>query len=226
MTWNEIYHHNLEQVLAAPNSVLYANSFIIEDPYDHRVANPRSCNYEYTENFFNWILSGSKDISTMHNLPTGPGNRAKEFEIDFEGRCTAYGPRILDQLPGVVDMLLNYPSTRRACIMILDAEDQDVALALHKGETKCEYPCNMGMTFWIDEGELHMHTTMRSNNYTSTVCIDVFICCNLLIKVASMVGRSVGKYYHHAVNAHILPRDRSRAIEIMHEHHEKNVGES
>ena len=215
MNWNNIYHENLRRLLAAPHTTVFADTFILENPLDHQVENRESCDYEVAEVMFNWIMSGSDDISTMHALPAGKGNRARDFEIEYEGRCTAYGPRIVDQLPTVLDMLNNYPDTRRACIMILDDWDQEVATALHKHETKCEYPCTMGLTFWLEDGRLNGHTTMRSNNYTSVVCLDVYIFCNLLIRIAGLIGKPVGQYYHHVVNAHILPEQIGRAVGIL-----------
>jgi len=214
MYYENIYHQKLAKLVAKPNMVMIGDTFRLQDPTPELnvIQNPaRGFDVDYAEKFFQWILTGSKDISIMH----ATGGKAKNFDIDYNGRCTAYGPRITDQLPKLLQTLSTYPESRRGTIMILGAEDQEIAIALHEGETKCEYPCTMGLNFWVDDGRLNMHTTMRSNNYVSTVCIDVYIFTRLMQAVASWLGLFVGTYHHHVVNAHILPQDRQRAIAIL-----------
>lgn len=214
MSYDRIYHEKLSAVLATPNKVLYGDTFVLEDPLDNIVHSSKACDYVYAKAFYEWIMSGSTDVSIMHKL----SERAKKFDVNFKGRNTAYGPRILAQLPGCIKMLQKYPNTRRACIMILDHQDQEVAKELHKGATNCEYPCTMGMTFWIEDGKLNMHVTMRSNNYTSVVCLDVYNFTSLQDYIGEILGLPLGVYIHHTINAHILFKDLDRATGILNDY--------
>ena len=219
MYYEEIYNQKLLKLWNTPGHVLFGDTFQLDKPgiMTGNIVHNEARNFDagYAETFFQWILSASTDISTMHNAGS---ETAKKYDIDFDGRCTAYGPRIQQQLPKLVEMLQGYPDSRRACVMILEAEDQSVAMARHLGQTNCEYPCCMGLTFWLSEPDyqrLNVHVTMRSNNYVTTICIDVYLFTRLLQTVADIMGKQLGMYYHHAINAHILPRDMGRAYKIL-----------
>ena len=170
---------------------------------------------------FDWLISGeptipeafyeanpqAKNYGTLYQAPGDPLN------------CVAYGPRVVEQLPYVLQMLhTTRGTTRRACIMILDSGDRHVGAALERGDTNCEYPCTLGFNFRVRHDKLDMAVSMRSNNYTTTVCQDVEVFTLLQQFVATEVGVDIGTYYHHTMSGHILAFQRERAVAILEEY--------
>ena len=63
-----------------------------------------------------------------------------------------------------------------------------------------------------------MSTSMRSNNYVTTVTQDFYIFTCLQEHIAAMLGIDIGTYYHHTMSGHILPHDMKRAVAILDEY--------
>ena len=217
-SFDEAYYYNLDELLRAPDNVIMGYNFKIEDANQNFLHNPPAAlryNPEYYQRFFEWLMSGS--LKTEDLIKLSP--KAANFPVDYKGNSTAYGPRILEQIEDVIHDLMNNPDTRQACIMILDSDDQEVRKGRRNGETKMEYPCTFGLTFYIKDEELHCYTVMRSNNFTVTVCLDVYLFTSLQIYIADKIGYPAGSYNHFAINAHIVPSELERAKEIMEKHH-------
>lgn len=219
--WQHIYHANLALALLARDTELVNHTFYLNEPLDNLVTNhKRNFRVEFSKLMTDWIISGQTEISDAM-LAANP--HAKNFDTVFtfgDGMTltTAYGPRIKEQMKHVIDELTRNPESRQACIMMLTPEDRFVSKAMAEGKTKCEYLCTYGFNFRIRDGRLDMVTSMRSNNYTTTVCQDVFVFTNLQAHIAKKMGLQVGGYYHSAVSGHILPHERGRAIEILKEY--------
>lgn len=120
----------------------------------------------------------------------------------------AYGPRISMQLPAVVRRLQRDPGTRQAVITIWDP--------LHDlmQEGRHDYPCTVMLQFLVRNGELQLHTTMRSNDVWLGLTYDAFMFTQLQLTVARALGLVAGPYYHHAVSLHIYERDVDASREI------------
>lgn len=222
-TWEDVYHANLANALFAPDGELINHTFTLQPFFtmgERAITNPvRGFREEFSNVMADWILGGDTFV-TEDMIAMNPN--AAKFGTVFEAPhlheadiVTAYGPRIVPQLNYVLSELARDPNSRRACVMVLGAEDRYVAEALGQGKTNCEYICTYGFNFRIRKGALDMVVSMRSNNYTTTVCQDVYVFSRIQEWLAVRLGVSVGMYYHSAVSGHVLENERERAAEIL-----------
>lgn len=166
-----------------------------------------------------WILSGSGEpwIYTY--------NRRMAQYADDGVLQGAYGPRLRawrpghDQLDHVRRTLLADPDSRRAVIQLYDP-DRDIP-------SHSDVPCTLGYRFYLRDGRVEMHTTMRSQDLWLGFCYDLFTATILHELMAHWVGAELGQYHHHVDSLHLyeanatvarrLPADpvSSRAMEAM-----------
>ena len=224
-TYDEIYHQMLKDTFLAPNSELIGISYTLKDPTSTSInSDVRAFDVENAEKFYQWVLSGSHDMSIMKNVT----KRAIQFDREIDGRNPHYGPRIADQINDVVVELVDNPNSRRACILILDAKDEDFRIAKRDNRNTIEYPCTIALTYFIRNGYLHAHSVMRSNNMCSTICYDNYIFCRLqeeIVKRCNTRGDllglgpkvHLGYYFHYIINAHIIQGEYKRTNRILEE---------
>lgn len=121
----------------------------------------------------------------------------------------AYGPRLRawrpghDQLDHVRRTLLADPDTRRAVIQLYDP-DRDVP-------NHSDVPCTLGYRFYLRDGRLEMHTTMRSQDLWLGFCYDVFTATILHELVAHWAGAELGEYHHHVDSLHLYEENATAA---------------
>lgn len=219
--WHDIYHLNLLKAFLAEDFELINNTFVLDEPLSNMVnSETRGFRLEFSELMFDWIMSGQTEISEeMLALNPNAAKFATVYHyLPIGNITTAYGPRIKSQWEYAKEELQRDPESRRACIMMLAAQDLFVAKAIEAGKTKCEYICTYGFNFRIRKGVLDMHVSMRSNNYTTTVCQDVYVFTKIQEVMAIELNLPVGKYYHHAVSGHIIKHEIKRACEILQEY--------
>ncbi len=219
--WEDVYHSNLLQAFTAPDMELINHTFQLPPAgrYSNRVIeNPvRGFRTEFSQVMADWILSGTVKVSDeMLSLNPNAAKFATVLDNDKYGyHITAYGPRIKSQLPFVLNELRRDPNSRRACIMMLAASDQMVAEAMAAGDTNCEYLCTYAFNFRLRNGALDLNVSMRSNNYTTTVCQDIYVFAELQQHVARELGVPIGQYYHHTASGHVFKGEEGRAAEIL-----------
>ncbi len=219
-TYDEIYHQMLKDVYLAPNHEIVGFSYTLKDPTSVGIKSiNRAFDLDNAEKFFQWILSGSGDMSIMKKIT----KRAIQFDREVDGRNPHYGPRIKEQIDNMIDEITARPGSRRACIMILDAEDQAFLAPKRDDRNTIEYPCTIMINYFIRNGYLHSNVTMRSNNMCSTICYDNYIFCRLQQYVVDQINARIdfkvhlGFYFHYIVNAHIVPGEVMRAGKILEE---------
>lgn len=220
MSWTNVYHNNLYNAMFSPDTELRNHTFTLICGDNQIESELRNFRLTFAKVMADWTLKGGVDI-TPEMIELNPN--AAKFGTRFAGFggeeiITAYGPRILRQIDYVANELTLDPASRRANIMILSEKDQYVSEALGRGETNCEYICTNGFNFYIRNGELNMSVSMRSNNYLTTVCQDVFVFMELQNHVADMLGLPTGRYEHHAMSGHVLPHERIKAVAILESH--------
>ncbi|MGH3282200.1 MAG: thymidylate synthase [Trebonia sp.] len=146
-----------------------------------------------------WILSGSDDrwIYLFNE-------RLADYADD--GRLMgAYGPRLrrwhgtTDQLAQARQALTADPGTRRAVIQLYDPEADALG---HK-----DVPCTLGYRFFLRDGLLHMHTTMRSQDLWLGFCYDIFTTTILQELLAGWLGAGLGSYRLSIDSLHLYDRD-------------------
>lgn len=140
----------------------------------------RKLNYKFMAAEAYWILSGDDKVE---NISPFCKNIA-QFSDDGERFFGAYGPKIQDQLPYVVEKLTEDPFSRQAGLTIWRENPP---------ATK-DVPCTISIFFSIRDGLLHVHANMRSSDVWLGLPYDAF---NF-----SMLG--------HLVCAHINQSDFSK----------------
>lgn len=150
-----------------------------------------------------WILSGSDDpwIFTY--------NRVLENFTD-DGRLQgAYGPRMrswrstVDQLAHVRDLLVRDPHSRQAIVQLYDPSRDTLG---HR-----DVPCTLNYRFYVRDGELQMHTTMRSNDVWLGLPYDLFTATVLHELMAGWLGVELGVYHHHVDSLHLYAEHLDQA---------------
>ena len=195
-------------------------SFELTNPRARYVWNrARDMNYEFAMKFFLWMINGDTDFSYVSGANKNAVNfidKPKDPNAMPANFSTAYGPRILKQLPYILDELNRDPDSRRAVIHVLNEGDLDMLGT----DTKEEYPCTDSFTFLIRNDQLQMYTHMRSNNMVLTLCYDVFnmtMFHEFLWRALSktMPTLKLGTYYHNCVSAHYFEREQPLVDKIL-----------
>jgi len=181
------------EVLGASLTLTHPRRRLVDLP-PARVLNPAFAAAEAV-----WILSGSDGtwICTYNE---------RLADYADEGRLMgAYGPRlrrwdgVLDQLDQVRRVLLKDPQSRQAVIQLFNPA---VDFRGYK-----DVPCTLGYRFFLREGLLHMHTTMRSQDLWRGFCYDIFAATMLQELLAGWLGAGLGTYRHSADSLHLYASD-------------------
>lgn len=153
-----------------------------------------------------WILSGDDRVETIAPY----NNNIVKFSDDGQVFFGAYGPRIKDQLAGVVNKLLADHTTRQAGINIWRENPP---------KTK-DVPCTVSMFFSIRGGKLVMSVFMRSSDIWLGIPYDVFnfsmlahlICGFYNNHVSAEDHISPGTLYLTAVSSHLYEENAVKAM--------------
>ncbi|MBN1172995.1 MAG: thymidylate synthase [Micromonosporaceae bacterium] len=153
-----------------------------------------------------WILSGSDDpwIFTY--------NRNLQRYADRGRLRGAYGPRMrrwrgsVDQLDHVRRLLQQDPDSRQAIIQLYDPM---VDTRGHR-----DVPCTLSYRFFLREGRLSMHTTMRSNDAWLGLPYDLFTATLVQELLAGWLGVELGSYHHHVDSLHLYAQHEAAAAQL------------
>lgn len=113
----------------------------------------------------------------------------------------AYGPRITDQIPRLIDKLESDPETRQAVLFIAKPED---------GPTENQ-PCTTTMQFLIRDGRLYAITSMRSWDAVKGLTYDVMFQGGLVLLLARVLGQLPGSIVCTAGSLHLYDSDLKRS---------------
>lgn len=135
-----------------------------------------------------WMLTGTNDarLITPYNKQIGQYSE----EGFFKG---AYGPKLMEQLPYVIQTLIDDPESRQALLTLWRERP---------GKSK-DIPCTISMQFFIRNGLLDMVVYMRSNDAWLGLPYDVFNFTMIQAYVASFFGLELGWYHHHVGSLHL-----------------------
>lgn len=190
--------HELIDVSASATSTL---DFVFDDKRINRIG------YVYAEKFYDFMVSGGtdaqeamKDYPNVAKFVSKPKSDALPANFN-----TFYGPRIAKQYDSIVAELKRSPTSRRASMMILDAND----LQLLDKDEALEFPCTIALNFFIRGGKLILSTIMRSQNIAIVLQLDIYLQIRLLHKIAAELGMKLEdtEYHVHMVNGHVFERD-------------------
>ncbi len=156
-----------------------------------------------------WILAGSDG-------PWIYGFNARLAEFADGGVLRgAYGPRlrgwqgpdaVVDQLAQVRRLLRHDPDTRRATVCLFDP-------ARDFGGAR-DVPCTLTWRFFIRDGRLEMHTSMRSQDLWLGLPYDLFTTTIVQELMASWCGVELGAYHHEVSSLHLYRHDLSAAAAV------------
>ena len=181
---------------------LFNVGFTIQQPLNNHIYNkgsivPRNWNPEYAEAEWQWYLTGDPRISTLGEI-YGKIPPIWKRMADENGQVNSnygYQWERARQLENVVEMLIENPSTRRACISIYDGKE----ISDYASDT----PCTYAVQFTILDNRLNMCVTMRSNDLWFGFCNDQYCFSSLQKLVAERLKLKTGTYYHFVHNLHL-----------------------
>ncbi|RAG86231.1 thymidylate synthase [Streptacidiphilus pinicola] len=157
-----------------------------------------------------WILSGS-DAPWIYTY-----NQRMAQYTDAGVLLGAYGPRMrawrkgldeVDQIDHVRRTLLADPDSRRALVQLYNPA-RDIP-----GHS--DVPCTLGYRFYLRDGRLEMHTTMRSQDLWLGFCYDIFTATILHELMAHWIGAELGEYHHHADSLHLYQQNIADALALL-----------
>lgn len=151
------------------------------------------------------LISGVSDSALTAQIQPNFRNYMEDDTGKFWG---AYGPRIVNQLPIIIERLREDPDTRQAVITLWDPQ-----FDAHGG--KKDHPCTSLFNFRIRDGKLNMSTFMRSNDAIYGWPFDLIQFSMLMQSMAAELGVDVGTYSHHVGSFHIYEPHWNVAQEII-----------
>lgn len=206
------------QIMQAPDRELdsrigkaresFTRSFIVTAPIEGVVFNDPKIDridYGYAEDFWKFMISGGTDaVEAFKEYPNVAKFIAKPVSDELPKNFnTFYGPRIVAQLPAIINELKQNANSRRAVIQILNEQDQ----VLLTSDESLEYPCTDSMTYSIRDGLLYAHVHMRSQNVATVLQLDMYLQFKLMEHIANILNVGLGEYSCSIVSAHIYERD-------------------
>lgn len=127
------------------------------------------------------LISSNKNIGAYLNRSTGV----------FDG---AYGPRLIQSLEDIVELLARDPDTRQAVASIWSPGIPRDSL---------DVPCTVALHFMRVNGRLDLSVYMRSNDLNWGTPYDVAAFCVIQQAVAKALKIDVGEYHHTAGSLHV-----------------------
>lgn len=118
---------------------------------------------------------------------------APKAQLDLFSGQSAYGPRVRDQIPPVIQELVDDPSSRRATLIIANQREVDAA----------NTPCTLTYQFHLRDKVLNASVFMRSSDAIWGLPYDVVQFGGLLQAVASAIVVRPGWITIHIGNAHV-----------------------
>ncbi|MFZ1484232.1 MAG: thymidylate synthase [Candidatus Saccharimonadales bacterium] len=147
------------------------------------------------------IIEGLQLIAGIFDLPSLQA-AAPRARLDLFGAQSAYGPRVAEQIPLVIDVLITDPATRQA-VLVFDRGNEPPAAR----------PCTTSIQFQVDPSgvNLNMAVSMRSSDAVWGLPYDL-VQFNLLLEAVAYCTNFVpGNITFHLGNAHIYTATKVQA---------------
>jgi len=190
-----------------PTREVLAAHLTLTNPHRNIITqDERRLNYPFMVAEWLFIMTGANNASWLTKFNTNIGAFADRSSImsTFAG---AYGPKVVDQLPYVIETLMKDPDSRQAVITIWRERPRE----------SLDIPCTVSMQFFIRADQLHCITYMRSNDVWLGLPYDLFNFTQIQRTVAHLLGRHVGRYHHMVGSLHLYETDVERAQVIAQE---------
>lgn len=106
------------------------------------------------------------------------------------------------QLHKILNQMVKDPDSRQLWVSLWNPnKDPDLLGGVSR------VPCSLGYGFQVREGKLNMHYVMRSCDFATHFCNDVYLAIKLLEWVSNMTGFPVGNFTHTMFSVHIYNKD-------------------
>lgn len=177
---------------------------VLEDPHDNVIDIPaRNLNHGFGIAEWLWIMTGCALSDAIL-----PFNRKLDIAMGAPTDHTmqgAYGPKWIEQLPYVIDTLLDDRSSRQAVVNIW----RDRPRQSH------DTPCTLSWQFFVRDEKLEMHTHMRANDVWRGLPYDIFNFTQIQRWLAATLYLPCGEYHHHVGSMHIYESDIPAAVKVL-----------
>lgn len=150
---------------------------------------------------FLWYFSGRNDLDFIgYYAPV-----MKKFSMDGSNLTgTAYGPKITEQLDGIIKLLKEFPDTKRAVMQIFDSRELSV-------KDNIDVSCTLNLQFLLRNNKLNAIAFMRANDLYIGNVSDVFSFTMFLEYISKLLNVDTGSYYHVIGSSHIYEKNFQKA---------------
>jgi thymidylate synthase len=195
-----------------PSVELIGYSFEVTNPFACLVdSEARTLRLPYCVGSLLWTLAGSDDLEHLQQYHPD----ARNFSDDGISLSGAFGKRLfrnqdqIDEIDAIIKRLRVDPASRRTFAAICDAEDNI--------RQSREYPCCIGLQYFLREGALHSITYMRAQHALLILPYDAFLFMALQCIVAARLGATIGTYKHICGTFHIYEAEREFTERVLSE---------
>lgn len=209
--FDTLYRATLVEVLtareASPRGMntreILGAQLVLTNPLRNILSSPaRKLNYRFSVAEWLWMLLGQNDTSVaVFN------SQLRNFSDDGETFAGAYGPKLAEQLPYVLDCLRQDSFSRQAVLTIWR----------ERPRASKDIPCTVAMQFFIRENKLHMITTMRSNDVFLGLPYDLFNFTQIQNYLAGVLCVDIGEYVHNVGSLHVYEQHYEKCATIIEE---------
>lgn len=154
-----------------------------------------------------WYFMNTKDASWLKQFAPSYDQYLEEDGTAY----WAYGPRFVDQLHCVLELLRKYPESRRAVISLW--HNMDLIHSVH--ETAKDVPCVCQFQFFIRDNKLILRVDQRSQDLWVGFPNDIFAFTCIQRAVAGSLGLECGSYFHNMGSCHIYSKHFTRVREAL-----------
>lgn len=209
LIYKKLVNDLFEEGLNVGNTIELINyNFVLDNPEDCIITSygkSPQLKYLLAENI--WYASGHNDKKFIAHF----ASLWNKLSDDGATNNSAYGYIMrykfgFNQISKIIELLQFDKNTRRACIIINDANENVI-------ETHDEQ-CTMYLQFFIRNNKLDLIVNMRSNDIIFGLPYDVPAFVFLQKYIAWRLEIPVGKYYHHAGSLHCYNKDLIKMTEI------------
>lgn len=167
----------------------------------------RKLNLSFMAAEFMWMITGSNDarMITPYNKQLG---KFSDDGLYFRG---AYGPKLMDQIPYIIQTLRDDPFSRQAVL----------TLWRERPQASKDIPCTCLMQFFIRGGYLDMIVYMRSNDAWLGLPYDVFNFTMIQQFIAALLQVEPGWYHHQVGSMHLYGSNKEQAEKLLAESPDK-----
>lgn len=182
------------------------NSSCVDMNYPILTIKERNLGYKFMVREAWWIMDGRNTVDTITDYSKAISTFSNDG-FNFDG---AYGPRVVDQLRYIVDMLEKDRDTRQAVLTIWRPNPRDSK----------DIPCTVAIQWLIRNNQIHCIDNMRSSDVWLGWPYDIFNFTMLtgyimlLLRERGINNLELGNIYLNAGSQHLYDNNYQKAFNI------------